>query len=69
MEKNNNRKIKLDEINIKNFKSFTNFKMKLGKNGKTNLIYGDNGTGKSTFIEIFYFLNLIFEKRLIEEFS
>ncbi len=51
---------KLISLEVENFKSFSNFKMELPliKNNKNNinLILGDNGTGKSTFIDIFDFL-------------
>jgi len=48
-------KNKLISLKVKNFKSFADFEINLNKQN-VNLIYGDNGSGKSTFIEIFDFL-------------
>lgn len=52
--------MKICKINVKNFLTFEEFEFKVTEN--FNMIYGENGIGKSTFIEIFSFLDKIFNK-------
>lgn len=53
------------EITLKNFKSFTDIKFNfLGKNKKPQnlaFIYGANGSGKTNFVDSFYFLDSTFQ--------
>lgn len=60
MVKLNGGNMKICKINVKNFLTFEEFEFKVTEN--FNMIYGENGIGKSTFIEIFSFLDKIFNK-------
>lgn len=57
---------KIIDLEIKNFKSINHIKLNF-KNNSINLIYGDNGIGKTTFIEIFDFLNKLWSYLNIED--
>ena len=48
----------ITKITLKNFKSFKNLKLELGK---FNVIVGANASGKSNFVQIFRFLRDIAE--------
>ncbi len=52
--------MKLKSLKVKNFKFFSEFETKIKFDDNVNIIYGDNGVGKSTFIEIFQFLSGLF---------
>ena len=61
-------------IKVKNFKSLNNITFDLKKSGnKTNnliAIYGENGSGKTNIVEVFFFLQrLIFSRNIDIEFS
>jgi predicted ATPase len=47
---------KIISLEVINFKSIDHIKLNF-KNNNINLIYGDNGIGKTTFVEIFDFIN------------
>ncbi len=54
--------MKLKRVKVKNFKSFLNEEFNFDTKTNTNYIYGSNGVGKTTFINIFDTLGLIFTK-------
>lgn len=53
-------------IRLKNFKSLVDFEVKFPKNKKLILIYGENGVGKSNFIDAFNTLRKLVTCRPIE---
>lgn len=53
-------------IRLKNFKSLVDFEVKFPKNKKLILIYGENGVGKSNFIDAFNTLRKLVMCRPIE---
>ena len=53
-------------IRLKNFKSLVDFEVKFPKNRKLILIYGENGVGKSNFIDAFNTLRKLVTCRPIE---
>lgn len=53
-------KSRLIKISTKNFKGLGNFLFE-PKSNNINIIYGDNGVGKSSFVKIFNFLTIIIE--------
>lgn len=54
--------MRLQELNISNFQIFTDQRFVL--NGKSTIIFGVNGTGKSTILSVINFLNRVWINRL-----
>lgn len=61
--------VKIKKIHVENFKSLSKFTFDIDNPLNTNLIFGINASGKSTFIEIFRFLTYVWKTRplLIED--
>lgn len=57
---------KIISLEVRNFKSINHIKLNFKKNN-INLIYGDNGIGKTTFVEIFDFINKLWGQLEIDK--
>ena len=54
--------MRIQELTLQNFKIFTNERFEL--RGKSTIIFGINGTGKSTVLSAINFLNRVWINRL-----
>ncbi len=54
--------MKITRIKTNNFRSLANFEIGFDENSNINIIYGINGSGKSTFVSIFELLSFIINR-------
>lgn len=61
--------MKITKMRLKNFKQYDLFEWDISKNANVNVIYGQNGAGKSTIIEALKFIEEIIMSRITNNFN